>query len=99
MVGRIDKIDLRIRWGGMPYSGAAGRVLVLVLIDDIDSDALGHHWGRMRQMVLVAKEELQGMWTGSESDIGLSLARAKVQMIEIIRDWLSSGGNSVSIKR
>ena len=42
----------------------------------------------MRHMVLVAKEELQDVRAGGESDFGLGLAGAEVQVIEIIRNWL-----------
>jgi hypothetical protein len=63
------------------YCRAACRMLVLVPLDDVDPDTLGHHWRRIWPMVLVCRNELQRVRTGGEH---LCLAGAKVQVVEVV---------------
>lgn len=78
-IGWIDEINLGVGRGGM----SARRFGRRGSVGDRDPDALGHYRRRMRDVSAVSQKELKGMLPRGQVHFGLSLAGAKMQVIEV----------------
>jgi hypothetical protein len=78
-IGRVDEINLSIRGGGMSSWSlwCRGR------FDNPDTDTLGHDRRRMRDMSAVSQQKLKRMLARGQIHFSLSLAGAKMQVIEV----------------
>jgi hypothetical protein len=83
-VARVDEIDLGIGSGGMAEGGAGYRGSVA----DPHVDALGHHRRRVRNVPAVSQQELKRMLSGGQAYLSLCLAGSKVEVREVVWDWL-----------
>ena len=61
-------------------------------LDYVDADALGHHGRIVRNVLLVAQQQLQGVFAGRQRHLGLGLAGAEMQMVEVVRNGLIQRG-------
>lgn len=65
-----------------------GEGLRFVQLPDNDRDLLRVEWRILRNVLIVPKQELQRMASGWQLESCLGLARPKMQVIFVIRDWL-----------
>jgi hypothetical protein len=78
-IGWVDEINLGIRSRGMSMGivGCGGGV------DDPNPDTLGHYRRRMLDMPAISQYKLKGMLPRAQVHFSLSLAHAKMQVIEV----------------
>jgi hypothetical protein len=64
-----------------------------------DGDRLGIDWGVVRHVILVAQKKLELMRAEWKRDLRLSLPRAEVQVVEVIRNRLIEWRCGASISK
>jgi hypothetical protein len=83
----VDEVDAGVGRGG-PAARHRG---TLRLVDHRHGDALGHDRRIVRDVILVAEDQLQGMLAGGEAHLRLGLSGAEMQMVEVIGDRFVQG--------
>jgi len=89
-VGWVYEIDLRVRGRGMPAGSSRGRSRTS--LHDTDPEGFGHQRRGMRNVSLISQEKPQGVLSGRQAHLSFGLAGAKMQVIEIVWNWLIQWG-------
>src|SRR5215471_17392464 len=73
-VVQADKVD----------AGIGGRLLARGRVDDTDLNGSRHDWGRVRDVVFVTHQQLQGVRAWLERNLGFGLPATEVKVVEVI---------------